>query len=203
MNTYSVNQTKSLICPSCGATLEKPVESNYTFCSYCGTKSFVDDGVERTEHTERFVDEAEFKKIDAELERERLRFLDKERERKSSSRWFLVFLILWIGIIVFCLSMAFIFDDSSSSFGSDKIAMPESSGYYTGRNYETVGRELSDLGFTNIEYDTIDDLTVGWFAKEGDVKYVSISGKSSFKKDDYFKKDDHIVITYHVFKNDK
>ena len=202
MSNYSFKQTKSLICPSCGATLEKPTEANYTSCSYCGTKSFVDDGVERTEHTERFVDEAEFKKIDADLEKTRLLFQEKERESKRTIKKTVIYVSLFTAVFIILIVLAFLADDSSP-LGGSKISMPESSNYYTGKNYETVGQELSDLGFTNIDYDTIDDLTVGWFAKEGDVKYTSIGGKSSFKKDDYFAKDAHIVITYHVFKNNE
>ena len=200
MNIYSVNQTKSLTCPSCGATLEKPVESNYTFCSYCGTKCFVDDGVERTEHTERFVDETEAKKIEADLEKERLKYKENERNDKFLIR-------LLIGMFVIPLVIALIFwgtsavrDGVNSVSNQGKIKIPNDYSYYTGRDYRAVGTELTDLGFTNIDYETIEDLTVGWFAKEGEVKYISIDGDSSFSSGDYFEKDAHILITYHVYK---
>ena len=72
---------------------------------------------------------------------------------------------------------------------------------YEGRNYQEVVSELESLGFTNITLKRADDLVLGWFSKEGNVKSISINGVSDFADGDSFAYDDEIVIVVHTFKN--
>lgn len=68
-------------------------------------------------------------------------------------------------------------------------------------NYEDVTYRLSNLGFTNINYRIQYDIIWG-ITKEGEVAYVSIAGTTDYHSGDIFKKDDPVVITYHM-KTDK
>lgn len=72
---------------------------------------------------------------------------------------------------------------------------------YEGRNYQDVVSELESLGFTNITLKRADDLVLGWFSKEGNVKSISINGVGDFADGDSFDYDDEIVIIVHTFKN--
>ena len=40
----------SIKCPSCGADLEINAEAKQAFCTYCGTKVFVDDEVQHVQY---------------------------------------------------------------------------------------------------------------------------------------------------------
>ena len=73
--------TESIKCPSCGADLEIKDGKNIAFCPYCGSKVTYDDGVERSEHTERTIDEAKIKEM--ELEAKRLEFEERENIRND------------------------------------------------------------------------------------------------------------------------
>lgn len=68
-------------------------------------------------------------------------------------------------------------------------------------NYEDVTYRLSNLGFTNISYRIQYDIVWG-ITKEGEVAYVSIAGTTDYHSGDIFKKEDPVVITYHM-KTDK
>ena len=68
---------------------------------------------------------------------------------------------------------------------------------------EDVAWEFSNAGFKNIHREAIPDLTKGWLVKEDSVERVAIDGKTDFKKNDRFRLDAQIVISYHVFKNGK
>ena len=70
MKTYSIK------CPDCGATLSVEEDWDYCFCSYCGSKIFVDD--ERTKRI-RITDDAKIKDVEA---KERIRIAELEEERK-------------------------------------------------------------------------------------------------------------------------
>lgn len=86
--------TESINCPSCGADLEIKDGKNIAFCPYCGSKVKYDDGVERSEHTERTIDEAKIKEM--ELEAKRLEFEEREdiRNNKMLAMFVLVFCVV-------------------------------------------------------------------------------------------------------------
>lgn len=75
-------------CPECGAELEIDGKRDSIFCSYCGTKILLDDGIERKEITHRFVNESAIAKSKAsvELERMRLDYRQQENARMDKVR---------------------------------------------------------------------------------------------------------------------
>ena len=82
---------------------------------------------------------------------------------------------------------------------SDTIAVPASSSDLKGENYKDVMTRLKTAGFASIETASIDDLVLGWLAKDGDVERVSVNGETKFDADSRFPKGAKIVITYHTF----
>lgn len=68
-----------------------------------------------------------------------------------------------------------------------------------GENYQIAIKKLEDMGFKNIKVEKVNDLKIGIFSKEGDVKEVTINGENDFEKDTYFDKNSKIKIYYHVF----
>lgn len=70
-----------------------------------------------------------------------------------------------------------------------------------GKNFKTVGEELEQEGFTDINYEIAYDIVWG-ITEEGSVKNLTIAGRSDFSKGDIFLKSDPIVITYHMMQKD-
>jgi predicted RNA-binding Zn-ribbon protein involved in translation (DUF1610 family) len=53
-------------CSECGATVDVSNGKLVEQCPYCGTYLEYDDGVVRTDHTERYVDEAKIRELELE-----------------------------------------------------------------------------------------------------------------------------------------
>ena len=68
-----------------------------------------------------------------------------------------------------------------------------------GMMYEEVAAEFEAAGFTNIEYEIIDDLITGWLTKDGEVEKVSLDGNDDFETDDVFDESASLIISYHTF----
>ena len=88
-----------------------------------------------------------------------------------------------------------------SEHGEDETAMPQSASSYKYQNYADVQAELSKVGFTNISFEILYDIELGW-TEEGEVDSVSVDGNTEFEQGDIFKKDAAIVITYHMPEED-
>ena len=88
-----------------------------------------------------------------------------------------------------------------SAHGEDEAAMPRSASSYKFKNYTDVQTELSEAGFTNISFEILYDIVIGW-TEEGEVDSVSVGGNTEFEQGDIFKKDVAIVITYHMPEED-
>ena len=56
-------------------------------------------------------------------------------------------------------------------------------------------------GFNNVSSFKITDLRTGWLVKDGSVEAVSIEDRSDYERNEKFRLDAHIVISYHTFKN--
>ena len=82
-------------------------------------------------------------------------------------------------------------------YGEDEVPIPQSASDYRYDNYADVQRELADVGFTNISFEVLYDIELG-LTKEGEVDSVSVDGNTNFEKNEIFKKDAAIVITYHM-----
>lgn len=82
-------------------------------------------------------------------------------------------------------------------YGEDEALIPQSAVDYKYENYADVQQELETAGFTNITFEILYDIELGW-TDEGEVDSVSVNGNTEFEKNDIFKKDAPIVITYHM-----
>ena len=82
-----------------------------------------------------------------------------------------------------------------------RAAIPQSASSYKYQNYVDVQTELSEAGFTNISFEILYDIELGW-TEEGEVDSVSVDGNAEFEQGDIFKKDIAIVITYHMPEED-
>lgn len=85
---------------------------------------------------------------------------------------------------------------------SEGIKIPSSAGVYKGQNYQKVLSGLEEAGFTNVETETINDLTTGLLTKDGEVEQVSVDGEIKYNPDARYHKDVKIIVTYHTFKED-
>lgn len=82
-----------------------------------------------------------------------------------------------------------------------EAAVPASSYDYKYENYQDVQKDLENAGFTNISTEILYDIVWGW-TEEGEVKSVSIDGRTDYKKGEVFNMDTPIVITYHMKEED-
>lgn len=81
-----------------------------------------------------------------------------------------------------------------------KINPPKSSSKAYSEYYKDIKKEFENAGFTNIVLEKIEDITpTSVWNKEGEIKSISIDGKSSFKTTDSFNTDSKIVIKYHTY----
>lgn len=86
-------------------------------------------------------------------------------------------------------------------YGEDEAPIPQSAADCKYENYADVQQELEAAGFTNITFEILYDIELGW-TDEGEVDSVSVDGNAEFEKNDIFKKDALIVITYHMNEED-
>lgn len=112
---------------------------------------------------------------------------------------------VFLGIIFFCVFIPFSYDIINNTIhkANNEISVSLSSDDFIDKNYEDVYKILSNDGFTNISLRPVDDLILGWFAKEGDVSKVTINGFDKFEQNEWFDKKSDIVIEYHVFEIDE
>ncbi len=82
-----------------------------------------------------------------------------------------------------------------------EVKMDVAASEYMHKNYEDVTSALKTIGFTNIEYNILYDIVIGW-TDEGEVESVSIDGRTDFTRGEVFKQDAPVVITYHMKEED-
>lgn len=96
-------EIKSLKCPSCGANIE--VNDDISFCSYCGTKLYLDNITKNININYKNEDVAKIKEIEANKEIELKKIEDKKT--RSVDVLFIMFLTL-IGFIILSVLIAMI-----------------------------------------------------------------------------------------------
>ena len=102
----------NLRCTNCGADLQIDADRKQAFCTYCGTKLFLDD--ENIHITNRIIDEARLKEAEIrlkEIEYQHERELREEtirQEQKKSER---------IALVVFLAALAVSYSLDSTLFG--------------------------------------------------------------------------------------
>lgn len=80
-----------------------------------------------------------------------------------------------------------------------KIKMEKAASKFVGNEYSGVVAGLRERGFTNIELQRTDDLKLGVFKKEGEIRSIRIDGDSSFGKDTVFNYFAKVVIVVNTF----
>ena len=85
--------------------------------------------------------------------------------------------------------------------GDGEAAVPASASDYKYDNYQDVQKDLEDAGFSNIQTEILYDIVWGW-TNEGEVKSVSIDGRTDYEKGEVFQQDAPIIITYHMKEED-
>lgn len=90
-----------------------------------------------------------------------------------------------------------IYIDREAILSDNEAKAPSSASDYNYKNYSDVITSLKDAGFTNIKIEPVYDIYFGFLVTEGELKTVTIDGKSSFRKGDIFQSDAEVIITYH------
>lgn len=96
-----------LKCPACGGTIEVETNRDSCYCSYCGTKVYVNDETFRAEITKNanynkiYIDEAKIRKIESD-ERMHERKLNMECEERKIKKWSSII----INIVIFSILIA-------------------------------------------------------------------------------------------------
>lgn len=72
---------------------------------------------------------------------------------------------------------------------------------YTSANYKSVVNAFKEAGFKNVVKQPIYDLGTGWLDRNsnGDTENISIAGNNKFDEDDYFDKNDKVIVKYHTW----
>ena len=182
-----------LSCPNCNGNLEiKFDKHSEIYCPYCGQKFLVNEGKQeininirkKTEHTRRYVDEAE---------------VIKAKDEYNKSKF--AFLVVVVYVIFAVLASFGLKIDSKNDKKAAEQAIAAGkicAGYtsqYKEQDFNAVIDQLTIIGFENIE--TVDLNDAGLFKNKKDtVASVTING-ASFSSDDYFYPTDQVVITYH------
>ena len=187
MKMYQLN------CPACGATVEIEQDRKSMFCSYCGSKIYLDDGVKRVEITKNinyhqtYTDEAKIREHERK-EKIQLKQLEyEEREKKRNDR--VVFICIGILFLVaaICFGISRFYEEVGKA-DVNELQVPFSSKDLKGENYEQVIIDLENAGFIEITTKENNDLVTGFITKDGSVEKVSINGDSDFEERYIFRK---------------
>lgn len=99
------------------------------------------------------------------------------------------------------VSVDTLYVNSLTELAEGEVKLDVAAADYKKMNYEEVTTALKTLGFTNIQYNVLYDIVIGW-TDDGEVESVSIDGNTDFKRGDVFTDGAEIVITYHLPKSD-
>lgn len=99
------------------------------------------------------------------------------------------------------VSVETLYVDRLKELADGDVKLDVGSSEYRNKKYEDVETALKTLGFTNIKYEVLYDIVLGW-TDNGEVESVSIAGKTDFNRGDVFPVDAEIVIVYHMPEED-
>lgn len=200
MKMYQLN------CPACGATVEIEQDRKSMFCSYCGSKIYLDDGVKRVEITKNinyhqtYTDEAKIREHERK-EKIQLKQLEyEEREKKRNDRVVFICIGILFLIAAICFGISRFYEEAGKP-DVNEVQVPFSSKDLKGENYEQVIIDLENAGFIEITTKENKDLVTGFITKDGSVEKVSINGDSDFEEGDIFPEEAAVVVTYHTFED--
>jgi DNA-directed RNA polymerase subunit RPC12/RpoP len=210
------------MCPNCGAKLEVSADRKECFCTYCGTKVLVDDGSYTVTH--RTIDDAKVIKAKAEADATRRRFgitslairvgifvvvaiIAVElvmgligASRGDKNAWLPLILTIMYGLIAggfgAMLFMAKKRKTATEDLGADQAILPISTLHVSNLRVEDLVAQLKQAGFTNVGTVARGDVNRFNSKKEGYACEMKVNGESA-SAGDVFRKDAHVVITYH------
>ena len=114
----------------------------------------------------------------------------------STSRLRAVVRIALMGVFV----LAVLVSCSGKPSGVDgQVQPPVTSSAAEDKNYEDIKLQFENAGFMNVHAEGLGDLVTGWLHKEGDVKEVSVNGKTNYSKSEWVNPDARVVIRYHSY----
>lgn len=207
-------------CPACGADINVESAREFSFCTYCGTKIMM---ANENEHIYRNIDEARIMEVEAE-KMFRLREFEIEEKENSRGRKSLyiaygVALIFVIAGAIICLTnseagavgimigayiafFTYIKSDEKKKtkrkyVGPNEVAITESMGDYSEKNFNSVVLLFRGAGFANVTAIPLGDLTMFNQRKNGQVESITINGRDEFEPGDIFPKNSNVLITYH------
>lgn len=99
------------------------------------------------------------------------------------------------------VSVETLYVDRLTELADGEVKLDVAASEYKYKNYEDVAAALKTLGFSNIKYEVLYDIILGW-TDDGEVESVSIADKTDFNRGDVFPADAEIVITYHMPEDD-
>lgn len=122
----------------------------------------------------------------------------ESRDKKAKSTKFLIINCVVL-VIMFCALGLLSQLEKEDNNRAGKINPPISSNEINRQDYQDIIQEFTRAGFNNIKTEKIEDLITGWLTKDGEVEDISITGKTSFSKEDAFPSHAEIIIRYHTF----
>lgn len=189
-----------LTCPNCDGVLNMEISGNTekVFCPYCGQQFYVDQEKKeftfnknitkninikkQSEHTHRNIDDADVIRAKAEA-----------HEKKYGV---IIPVALVILMMLICYGVGAGIEFKKKAAEKSGLITVGYSEDYIDEKYEAVVEQFKALGFTNITTIDLDDAGLA-FWKAGKVKSISIGGDTSIVSDEYFDKNDPVIITYH------
>lgn len=181
-------------CPHCGANIEVEEGVERFNCPHCGLGILISERDNMKETTKNVV------------------FIQPSKKKKIGN------IIGMLVAIVFFIGIGYYFGHINAGKTQEMIVpgiitpqpdkpktvwMPFSYKDALKLSCTEVEKELRDAEFTNIELEAITKKPLFSRAKTGDIKKITIhvgdKDKNNFKKDDQFKSDMRIVITYYKF----
>lgn len=99
------------------------------------------------------------------------------------------------------ISVETLYVDQLTELADGEVRLNTATSEYKQKNYEDVATALKDLGFTNIQYEILYDIVLGW-TDDGEVESVSIAGSTDCSRGDVFPANSEIIITYHMPEED-
>ena len=199
---------KGLKCPGCGAPINVEFKKNdgTMFCPYCGNAVKIEDSNTITINkniTKRTIDDAKIIRAENEKLEIEKKYKEKDKERKDEYMpmiLLMVFLLFWAVVGMEISGEGLISGTLNRNRAKEMEAMGKisvgSCSDYEGDSYKEVEAQFKSMGFDNIELIDLKDSGLKLW-KNGKVKSVSISGNTDFDENDYFSKDEKVVITYH------
>ncbi len=106
-------EIKKITCPGCGATFES--NKNISFCSYCGSKLFFDNGNKNINYNYKTEDVAKIKEIEVNRELELNKREEEARNLKKADKTMLLILLVLVIMFIFLGVMAKIESDTNKS----------------------------------------------------------------------------------------